>query len=109
MSTQFAYRHLVIAVGDLAQPAPAQVALLEKDGLRNADELALEFDDWLVRARDALAPGLLTLLDELNALLEDMSGPTGPWSFEALATAPEWARVRELASRAFALFGRPEA
>ncbi|MEW2501155.1 MULTISPECIES: sigma factor-like helix-turn-helix DNA-binding protein [unclassified Amycolatopsis] len=100
------FRRLVIAVGDLAQPAAAQIALLEKQGLRDADELALEFDGYFAALKHALPADIVAVLAELDALLEEMSGPTGPWSFEALATAPEWVRVRELAARAFALLGR---
>ncbi|MEV4600805.1 hypothetical protein AB0K15_25845 [Amycolatopsis sp. NPDC049253] len=107
MNEESFFRRLVIAVGDLAQPASAQIALLEKEGLRDADELALEFDEYFAALKDTLPADTVAVLAELDALLEEMSGPTGPWSFEALATAPEWARVREPAGLAFALLGRP--
>ncbi|MFI5609458.1 hypothetical protein [Amycolatopsis sp. NPDC051903] len=97
------HEHLVAAVRDLARPPEEQVALLAKQGLGNADELALEFDACFAPLKEVLPAETAEVLGELNVLLNEMSGPTGPWSFEALAAAPEWERVRALATRALAL------
>ncbi|MFI6101281.1 hypothetical protein ACIA8G_37530 [Lentzea sp. NPDC051213] len=91
------------AVGRLAMPADAQRAWLESIGTAPlADELALEFDDALIRHR-AVSTEAAALVARINGLLEDMSGPGPVWHVDALATAPQWAEVRALAQEALPL------
>ena len=73
-----------------------------ENGLGLADELATEFDDFyedLGSWHGDAAP----ILAELDRLLERMSGEAGRWTPEALATEPDWQRVRELATAALAV------
>jgi hypothetical protein len=101
------------AVAVLASDAEVQVAWLSRafaEGGAVVDELALEFDqgfrllstfverDWI----DAAAVGALT---ELDQQLDEMSGDHNRtlWTAEALATRPEWDRVRFLARAALIL------
>jgi hypothetical protein len=103
----------VRAVAVLASDAEVQVAWLSRafaEGGAVVDELALEFDqgfrllptfverDWI----DAAAVGALT---ELDQQLDEMSGDHNRtlWTAEALATRPEWDRVRFLARAALIL------
>lgn len=85
----------------LAQPKDVQASLFPSF-VCLADELALEFEECLSGLRAARAPldaGVEQALNDLDRQLEMMSGPSHPefWTDEALETAAEWGRVRELA------------
>ena len=85
----------------LASEASVQEQYLRRLGTwPSADELALELDDVLPAA---LASGLPASVAEsasaLDAYLVELCGPARAelWTQEALRTAPEWERARELA------------
>jgi len=91
----------------LAAPADAQIHWLVTEGIP-VDELMLQFDDavpaWFARLR---LNGLLSdvecdELQRLRGLLEEMARHH-IWEDEALRTAPEWADVREAATKALGL------
>jgi hypothetical protein len=91
----------------LALPSDLQIEWLQSlgDVGQSADELALEFDDgyvllWHFIPENWLALDIRPILDEINRLFDDMSGPTGPWSFDELESDPRWEQVRGLAQRA---------
>ena len=92
---------LIAALERLAQPSADQRAYLTELRVSpSCDELALEFADALAGAQPQGDAG--KWLTELDQLLESMSGAerASLWQLEALETAPEWAAVRHLASRA---------
>lgn len=84
-----------------APPEEQETYLLELGVLPSVDELALEFDDALsgVAIGD---PPLGQLLNQLNELLEEMSGEENAylWTPRALQEASEWENVRTLAREA---------
>ncbi|WP_433795880.1 hypothetical protein [Actinoplanes sp. CA-252034] len=103
----------VRAVAVLASDAEVQVAWLSRvfaSGSAAVDELALEFDEGygqlpaFVRENwiDAAAAPALA---DLDRQLDQMSGDhqRALWTAEALATRPEWDRVRFLARAALIL------
>jgi hypothetical protein len=75
----------------------------------SADELALEFDD--VRHRlTTLGAEAAALAARIDTVLDAMSGPGPLWHVDALAVAPEWAELRDLAAellRVLPFDGRP--
>lgn len=95
------------AIAVLAFPAEDQIAWIRSVpiGLVDADELALEFDDgyrllpqfeslgWIPEAVRGPA-------DDIDRLLTQMSGPSGPWSFDDLRSDSRWTEVRLVALRA---------
>jgi hypothetical protein len=91
----------------LASPAGEQVSWLAKQHYP-VDELALQLDDavpaWFSRLREhqLLPEGAATALVDLNAYLGTIRSGSGlnPWSHEGLRVAPEWSRVRALATDA---------
>lgn len=95
----------VRAVAVLALPAEAQLAYLTSIGVPDGvDELALEFDDGRLLARQFEELGWISALFRarvapLNALLDEMSGEDRAelWTASALGAASEWERVRSLA------------
>lgn len=99
---------LIAAVRRLALPAAAQGDYLKSIGTApSADELALEFDDHRHRCTD-FAPGAIALIDRIDTLLDDMSGPGPLWHVDALAEAPEWAELRVLATELLRLLHQPD-
>ena len=63
------------------------------------DELALEFDDALIRYKSNLATPMPAVLRELDSLLDQMSNDEKLWTVASLRSAREWAQVRETARR----------
>jgi len=110
VNSEVAPRSLGLFVRTLAVhalPSGAQIDWLKGIGEvgQSADELGLEFDDGYRLLRHFIPTMWLAteagpILDEMNALLEDKSGPTGPWSFDDLASDPRWERLRKSARRA---------
>jgi hypothetical protein len=89
---------LLSAVMALAQPPEEQAATLRE---MRVDELALDLDaqPW----HEEPEP-LRTALNQLDALLDSMSGPDNAhlWTLAALP-GPEWDAVRQAARRALAI------
>src|SRR5579884_3193304 len=95
----------------LAMPASVQVYLETDEVGLVVDDVAIDFDNW---HRCVVGHGANRVTDEQRALLAGidrllgaMSGAenTELWTEEALSTAPEWATIRELATRALTAFG----
>ncbi|HWA27577.1 MAG TPA: hypothetical protein VG734_18115 [Lacunisphaera sp.] len=91
------------SVRALFQPVHVQENLFP-DFVCLAEALALEFEGWRnpfleSDARKTLTTRQLGLIKELDVQLESMSGEGNEalWTDEALAFAPEWAKVRERA------------
>jgi hypothetical protein len=103
----------VRAVAVLASDAEVQVAWLSRvfaEGGAVVDELALEFDQGHRLLPAFVAQGWIDAaaapaLADLDRQLDDMSGDHNRalWTAEALATRPEWDRVRFLARAALIL------
>lgn len=94
------------AILALVQPAEVQLSLFP-DFVSKADELALNFEDGLyelVGHEDEITAEQSTAIDALDEVISSMSGPTGLWTEEALATHPTWERVRDLAKAVAAAF-----
>ena len=92
------------SVRALAQPAAVQLRLYPSF-VEVADELALEFEEHLQRIDvDQLPPAQRDAVRALDQALEEMSGPAHAelWEVSALDVAPEWTRLRELASQVIA-------
>lgn len=100
----FLMRDLREVTSRLALDAQSQFDYLSQLGTAPmVDELALEFDDAYntvaeLRARDELSDHAVRALDEVNSALSAI--PEELWTEQALRTAPEWQRVRELATNA---------
>lgn len=100
-----ALAQMVRSIGVLALSAPEQIRYIETLGLTNADELALEFSDGLgfipqFIDNGWLPPSIRPALKGIDRQLGEMSGPDGPWSFDALRGDPRWDTVRQLAAAA---------
>ena len=102
-SSQQAAKRFEWAVRALAQPPGIQLALFP-DFTSKADELALDFEEWLEQF--AKCPSGMSLtsdqkksLGSLDNQLEAMSGPSNDrlWTEEALVVSDQWGRVRQLA------------
>ncbi|MFJ7271314.1 hypothetical protein ACIQV3_32510 [Streptomyces sp. NPDC099050] len=108
------YRQLLAAVALLAAPAPDQLAWLEKYAVP-VDEIALNFDDTAVMARQLgdegwLAPEALSELARIDDLLGRLTtdeGSTG-WTAQGLKTHEVWAQVRQVADRFLRAQGETE-
>lgn len=88
------------SVERLSAPAHEQQAYLERLGTApSADELGLEFDDAYAAIRPTLPERLADVAARLDRYLASLSDDenTELWTVAALASAPEWQRVRELA------------
>ena len=97
------------ALRRLASSAEVQIGWLREIGVGIADELALEFDYWstvVLSLPEIYRPSQDTVdgLRHLNQLLDDISGPTGLWSFEALSSSHEWMTIRSEAIRVLVLW-----
>jgi hypothetical protein len=115
------YQQLRQAIANLAAPAEAQAAYLERmfepltgggsaAGYGN-DELALEFDDIYCAAGHMRDHGEVTQaeIDAARPLGELLRGWSGQhdadfWTREALFADPRWQEVRRCARRALAAF-----
>lgn len=77
------------------------------------DELELDQQEtqaaFLQAWQPLLSPQQTEAIESLDEQLEAMGGPENArlWTVEALATAPEWARVRELATAVLREMGWP--
>lgn len=92
---------LLPVVERLSSPSESQTAWLEQLGTApSSDELAMEFDDVYQVTRLRMEGRAGELADELNGLLDAMSGEENEhlWTVEALASEAEWERVRESAA-----------
>ena len=100
------------ALQALAAGADAQAELLPELACE-ADELALEFDNWLKEAlakyRGEMSAEQIASLEEVDRLLDEMAGPhrTNLWSEAALREDRRWRRARTLAHAALERFGWP--
>ena len=92
---------LLPVVERLSSPSERQAAYLEELGTApSSDELDMEFDDVYQAAKSRIEGRARELADELNGLLDSMSGEEKEhlWTVEALASEAEWERVREVAA-----------
>ena len=95
-----ASQQLLAAVERLAAAADEQEAYLRQLGTApSADELALEFTDAFVVARERLDESAADAATRLDDYLVEISGSDKAelWTVSALRDAPEWVRVRHLA------------
>lgn len=98
---------LARAVARLAMPADDQREYLRAAGVgRLADELALEFDDFVrmvgpLEEAGWIGPEQAALVRRIDGLLALMSGDGNAalWELAALEVAPEWGEVRALAKK----------
>ena len=99
---QFIASELKDTVEALAADADVALARLP-DNCCKADELACQFDDFrlpfLAHFSSRLPTSEKQLLEELNALLESMSGHQHSelWTEEAVRHHPAWHKVRQKA------------
>ena len=90
----------------LASPPAVQLEHLATLGVpQGIDELALEFDDVAAAADSMLKEGELdnqqrNCVKQLNEFLAQFSGQNNArlWTPEALSSAPQWEKVRRLAT-----------
>jgi hypothetical protein len=88
------------AVHRLASPAAIQTSWVEENQV-DTDELALELEVFdAIKWRGVLSDEAIQSLEMLDAALDAMSGQEHAdlWTADGLRSAPEWARVRQLAS-----------
>jgi len=86
----------------LASPAEIQTSYVEENQF-HTDELALELDVFhAIKWRGVLSDEAAQSLERLDAALDAMSGQEHAdlWTADGLRVAPEWARIRQLASDA---------
>jgi len=92
---------------------PEEQAELLPEFVCEADELALEFDNWLKEAIAKYAAEMsaeqIAALEAVDRLLDEMSGKhrTNLWTAAALRDDGRWSRVRSLACTALERFGWP--
>ncbi|WP_328296388.1 hypothetical protein OG389_00320 [Streptomyces sp. NBC_00435] len=108
------YRQLLAAVALLAAPAHDQLAWLEKYAVP-VDEIALNFDDAAVMARQLGDEGWLTSealseLARIDALLGHLTADEGSadWTALGLRTHELWAQVRQEADQFLRAQGETE-
>lgn len=96
----------VRSIAILALPPEAQIDWLRSFGLGEpgiVDELALEFDQgWAaiesLRAEGWIPGRAIEPLMKIDAVFNSINDPSGPWSVDDLAAAPEWRQIRTLAT-----------
>ncbi|MBJ7597998.1 hypothetical protein [Candidatus Nephthysia bennettiae] len=105
--TEWVLRQLRDSLSTLAASSHHQSEHIRQLGDVSVDELGLELDDIAPAALAITGPGELTsdqreALAALDAQLARMSGSEHSelWTVEALDSAVEWRRVRELAQEA---------
>jgi hypothetical protein len=91
----------------LAQPAKTQLARFP-DFVVKADELALDFNIFYEACLPEMTEQQIQVTKAIDDRLDEMSGPTGPWSDDDLKHAEEWVEIRQLAKRAPDVFGWPD-
>jgi hypothetical protein len=96
----------------IALSLPAREALAtQPEGSVKADELALDYDNFLRAAVDNFAaeftPAQREALQAVSRLLGEMSGPdqAGLWTDAAVVDHPKWLQVRERAHEARRMLG----
>jgi hypothetical protein len=91
---------LVSVIRRLASQADDQAAFLERLDV-GVDELALQFTDLTASVPRGLSQDCRNDLASLDRLLAELSAPGNSHllDFDALQSAPEWARVRALAHK----------
>ncbi|WP_020105412.1 hypothetical protein [Nocardia sp. 348MFTsu5.1] len=89
---------LVSVIRRLASPAADQIAFLDRLDV-GVEELALQFTDLTTSMPHGLSETCRGDLRRLDQLLAEISEPdrSALLVFDALESAPEWARVRTLA------------
>jgi len=115
----YAYKGLIDTLEVLARDSDGQVEALktffdwieEVDPDFNVDELALDFNDFVLLLPQVVAAGLISpaaarSVEAVDNQLDQMSGEENAelWTVTALRTSPEWTKVRELARNALGLF-----
>lgn len=94
----------------LALPGP-EALRTQPDGTAKADELALEYDNFLVSTLDNFESDFtaeqVQALRRVNGLLEEMSGEENAelWTDQAVCSHARWDEVRRLAQQAMQLLG----
>ncbi len=93
----------------LASPAEVQLDLFP-DFLWKVDVMAIEFDQWyqnIMRRSYLFTKKQKSLLEELNSLLDEISGPENSdlWLEESLRTNAIWEKIRILAQSALKALG----
>lgn len=102
-------KNLRQSLADLSLPGPAALRT-QPEGSCRADELALEFDNWLQAAlancRDELSPFQWEALESINRALSEMSGEKNSslWTDEAVGNHPKWVWIRAEAAKALREF-----
>ena len=87
-------------VENLSSSAERQASYLEALGTApSSDELAIEFDDAYRTVIAQLSGRASQLAEELNEMLESMSGEASGhlWTIESLHGEEKWTKVRQLA------------
>ena len=103
-------RELRNALKALAAPGPQALALVP-DGTVKADELALDYDNfvhaYLGNFRDEISQSQREALLAIDAMLRGMSGRenAGLWTEDAVISHPKWESVRILARDALTALG----
>ena len=91
----------------LSWPAAQQIAYLA--GMRvDADELALDFNDWALLADQLLDAGAISreayrVIVDIDAILDSLDPTPSNWDDKALEDLSEWQAIRHLASAALVL------
>ncbi len=108
MDGQLVLSRLCMSLQLLAAPAQTQLAYFP-DFVCKADEIALDYDLWFVRAFDqALVPAEQIIpLAALNDYLGRLSrkGDTDFWTEEALTHDAQWDQVRAMAKTGLEAMG----
>lgn len=91
----------------LSWPA-AQQAKYFSDLRVDADELALDFNDWALLSDQLLAVGAISreahrVIMDIDAILDSLDPTPSNWDDEALENLAEWQAVRHMAAAALVL------
>src|SRR5438128_9533542 len=111
---QWVLRQLRDSLATLAASSHQQAEHIRQLGNASVDELGLEFDDIAPAALAMTGPSELNsdqreAIAALDDQLSRMSGPEHSelWTVEALNSALEWTKVRELAQEALRRLDNP--
>lgn len=115
MPGTFVRQQLTAALVRLALPASAQASYLERLGTAPlADELALEFGDFVPMLPKAVRDGAISesqaeAIRDVSGYIESFSTSenAGLWEISGLYTAPQWDELRRLAAIALRELERP--
>jgi hypothetical protein len=104
------FRGLQASLRALALPGQEALAT-QPDGMCKADELALDYDHFLISVlgnfADEFTEAQAAALRRVDEALTEMSGPDNAelWTDAAVCSHPRWRHVRELARQAMDLLG----